>query len=87
MPLKISIVRCPLLRGAQRRFKGDPAQIEQLANQILNPLREAELELADTLKFSSRRTRSERLSKMTRRRHFRTKLRPTTRLSEKVSRR
>ncbi len=51
MPLKISIVRCPPLRGGQGRFKGDPAEIEKLAQQILNPLREAELELASHLEI------------------------------------
>jgi hypothetical protein len=30
----------------QGRFQGDPAQLEKIAQQILNPLREAELELS-----------------------------------------
>ena len=38
-------------QGGQGRFKGDPAEIEKLAQQILNPLREAELELARHLEI------------------------------------
>jgi hypothetical protein len=38
-------------QGAQGRFKGDPAEIEKLTQQILNPLREAELELARHLEI------------------------------------
>ena len=38
-------------QNGQGRFKGDPAEIEKLAQQILNPLREAELELAKHLEL------------------------------------
>jgi hypothetical protein len=33
----------------QRRFEGDPAEIERLVKEILNPLRDAEVELAKHL--------------------------------------
>jgi len=36
-------------QNGQGRFKGDTAELEKLAQQILNPLREAELELAKHL--------------------------------------
>jgi len=38
-------------QGAQGRFKGNPADIEKLAQDILNPLREAELELSRHLEI------------------------------------
>ena len=36
-------------QNGQRRFQGDPAEIEKLVQQILTPLREAEVELAKHL--------------------------------------
>jgi hypothetical protein len=36
-------------QAGQNRFKGDPAEIEKLVQGILNPLREAEVELAKHL--------------------------------------
>jgi hypothetical protein len=36
-------------QNGQRRFEGDPAEIEKIAKQILEPLREAELELSKRL--------------------------------------
>ena len=38
-------------QNGQRRFQGDPAEIEKLVQQILNPLREAEVDLAKHLEI------------------------------------
>ena len=39
------------VQNGQNRFKGDPAEIEKLVQQILNPLREAEVDLAKHLEI------------------------------------
>ena len=39
------------LQNGRGRFAGDPAEIEKLVQQILNPLREAEVDLAKHLEI------------------------------------
>ena len=51
MPLKTSIARCPPLKTVRGVSRAIRPRSKRLAQQILNPLREAELELARHLEI------------------------------------